>query len=91
VVQRAAVRCTGEFGDSEIAVSADRGTVTLRGTVRSFRQRREAGKATERVYGVLAVNNDLDVRILDEKRHEDADLRCSAMSSSTPRTSAWTR
>jgi osmotically-inducible protein OsmY len=61
--------------NEEIAVSADSGTVTLRGTVGSFRQKREAGKAAERVYGVLAVNNDLDVRILDEKRHEDADLR----------------
>jgi osmotically-inducible protein OsmY len=59
----------------EIAVSADGGTVTLRGTVGSFRQKREAGKATQRVYGVLAVNNDLDVRILNEKQHEDADLR----------------
>jgi len=59
----------------EIAVSADSGTVTLRGTVGSFRQKREAGKAAQRVYGVLAVNNDLDVRILNENRHEDADLR----------------
>ena len=59
----------------EIAVSADSGTVTLRGTVGSFPQKREAGKAAQRVYGVLAVNNDLDVRILNEKRHEDADLR----------------
>jgi osmotically-inducible protein OsmY len=59
----------------EIAVSANSGTVTLRGTVGSFRQKREAGKAAERVYGVLAVDNDLDVRILDEERHEDADLR----------------
>ncbi len=59
----------------EIAVSADGGTVTLRGTVGSFRQKREAGKAAQRVYGVLYVNNDLDVRILDEYRHDDADLR----------------
>ena len=59
----------------EIAVSADSGTVTLRGTVGSFRQKREAGNAAQRVYGVLAVNNDVDVRILNEKRHEDADLR----------------
>ena len=59
----------------EIAAAADEGTVTLRGTVGSFRQKREAGKAAERVYGVLYVNNDLDVRILDENRHDDADLR----------------
>lgn len=59
----------------EIAVSADGGTVTLRGTVGSFRQKQEAGKAAQRVYGVLAVSNDLNVRILNEERHEDADLR----------------
>jgi osmotically-inducible protein OsmY len=59
----------------EIAVAADEGTVTLRGTVGSFRQKREARKAAERVYGVLTVNNDLDVRILNQDRHEDADVR----------------
>jgi osmotically-inducible protein OsmY len=59
----------------EIAVSAADGTVTLRGTVGSFRQKREARKAAERVYGVMSVNNDLDVRILTEERHDDADLR----------------
>ena len=58
-----------------IAVSADDGTVTLRGTVGSFREKREARKAAERVYGVLFVNNDLDVRILTEHRREDADVR----------------
>jgi osmotically-inducible protein OsmY len=61
--------------NEEIAVSADNGTVTLRGTVGSFRQKREAGNAAQRVYGVTAVKNDLDVRILDENRHEDAELR----------------
>jgi osmotically-inducible protein OsmY len=59
----------------EIAVAADDGTVTLRGTVGSFRQKREAGKAAERIYGVLYVNNELNVRILDEYQHDDADLR----------------
>src|SRR4051812_16906698 len=59
----------------EIAVAVDDGTVTLRGTVGSFRQKREATKAAQRIYGVLYVNNDLDVRILDDDRHDDADLR----------------
>jgi osmotically-inducible protein OsmY len=37
--------------DSEaIAVSVDDGIVTLRGTVGSFRQKREAKRAAERVY-----------------------------------------
>jgi len=59
--------------DSEgITVSVDGATVTLRGTVGSFRQKREAQKAAERVYGVRHVDNHLSVRILT--RHEDDDL-----------------
>ena len=58
-----------------IAVSAKDGTVTLRGTVGSFRQKREAQKAAERVYGVVSVDNQLEVRILNEQRRDDADLR----------------
>jgi osmotically-inducible protein OsmY len=62
--------------DSEaVAVAADGGTVTLRGTVGSFRQKREAQKAAERVFGVVDVNNLLDVRILNDDRREDADIR----------------
>jgi osmotically-inducible protein OsmY len=59
----------------EIAVSADDGTIALRGTVGSFRQKREAKKAAERVHGVVYVENDLAVRILTESRRADADLR----------------
>jgi osmotically-inducible protein OsmY len=58
-----------------IAVSADNGAVTLRGTVGTFRQKREAKQDAERVYGVENVNNELQVRILDGNRRDDADLR----------------
>jgi osmotically-inducible protein OsmY len=62
--------------DSEaVAVAAHDGTVTLRGTVGSFREKREAQKAAQRVHGVVFVDNELDVRLLDERRREDADLR----------------
>jgi osmotically-inducible protein OsmY len=62
--------------DSEqIAVSADDGTITLRGTVGSFRQKRDAKQAAERVHGVVYVENDLTVRILTKSRRVDADLR----------------
>jgi osmotically-inducible protein OsmY len=62
--------------DSEaIAVSAKDGTVTLRGTVGSFRQMREAKNAAQRVYGVVSVDNQMEVRILNEQRRDDADLR----------------
>jgi len=64
-----------KIDNQEIAVSADDGKVTLRGTVGSFREKREATKAVERVYGVKSVNNQLEVRILSESKREDADLR----------------
>jgi osmotically-inducible protein OsmY len=58
-----------------IAVKADDGDVTLRGTVGSFREKREAASATQRVYGVKDVENELKVRILDNDKRDDADLR----------------
>jgi osmotically-inducible protein OsmY len=58
-----------------VAVSASSGTITLRGTVGSFREKTEAKKAAERVYGVTAVSNELEVRILDDDRREDAEVR----------------
>lgn len=62
--------------DSEaIAVSADDGKVTLRGTVGSLGEKREAKKSAEKVYGVISVDNKLQVRLMDDKRREDAELR----------------
>jgi osmotically-inducible protein OsmY len=58
-----------------IAVSADVGTVTLRGTVGSLREKREADKAARRVYGVTGVINDLRVLRLDDSDRDDAELR----------------
>ncbi len=61
--------------NAAIAVSADGGAVTLRGTVGSSREKREAKKDAERVYGVKSVKNALQVRVLDEYMREDAELR----------------
>src|SRR5206468_6502430 len=58
-----------------IAITADDGAVTLRGTVGSFRQKREAKQDAERVYGVKSVKNELEVRIMNDDRRADADLR----------------
>jgi osmotically-inducible protein OsmY len=58
-----------------IAVSADASAITLRGTVGSFREKREAGKAACRVYGVARVDNELEVRLLDDSKRDDAELR----------------
>ena len=61
--------------NAAIAVSADEGVVTLRGTVGSFRQKREATQDAERVFGVESVKNDLQVRIMNQDRRDDAGLR----------------
>jgi osmotically-inducible protein OsmY len=58
-----------------IAVSTDDGDVTLRGTVGSFREKREAANAAKRVYGVTKVGNELSVRLLDGYGRDDAEVR----------------
>src|SRR6266511_2930772 len=57
------------------AVSAADGVVSLRGTVGSFREKQEAKHDAERIYGVKDVKNEIDVRILNEHRRSDAELR----------------
>jgi osmotically-inducible protein OsmY len=47
---------------SSITVSADDGTVTLRGTVGTLAEKEEATAAAARVFGVVAVKNGLLVK-----------------------------
>ncbi|HEX4624573.1 MAG TPA: BON domain-containing protein [Solirubrobacteraceae bacterium] len=63
----------------QVAVSAEAGIVTLRGTVGSFGQRRAAVHDAASVVGVDDVNDELKVRLLDESRREDADIRGMAL------------
>jgi len=63
----------------QVAVSAEAGIVTLRGTVGSFGQRRAAVHDAANVVGVNDVNDELKVRLLDESRREDADIRGMAL------------
>jgi osmotically-inducible protein OsmY len=68
-----------KVNSKEIAVAADNGKVTLRGTVGSFHEKREAGQAARRVHGVSSVQNDLEVRLLNDKRRDDAELRADIL------------
>jgi osmotically-inducible protein OsmY len=63
----------------EIAVEANGGEVTLRGTVGSFAQRRAALADARRSRGVFEVFDGLDVRLLDQDRREDAEIRGAAL------------
>jgi osmotically-inducible protein OsmY len=64
-----------KIDNTAIAVSADDGTITLRGTVGSLRQRREAQKAAQRVIGVVSVDNKLQVKLMNDEKRADAELR----------------
>jgi osmotically-inducible protein OsmY len=61
--------------NAAIAVTADGGNISLRGTVGSLREKREAKKAAQRIYGVASVDNQLQVRLLGDEGRADADLR----------------
>src|SRR3954451_16940761 len=63
----------------EIAVGAFGDTVTLRGTVGSFAQQRAAVADARRTRGVIDVYDELNVRILDQDRREDAEIRGAAL------------
>jgi len=62
-----------------VAVSADEGLVTLRGTVGSFATRRAAVNDARSIEGVEEVDDELQVRLLDEDRREDAEIRGAAL------------
>jgi len=64
-----------KLDSNAIAVSANDGEVTLRGTVGSFHEKRDAEKTARRVSGVRTVTNDLKVRLLTEHGRDDADIR----------------
>jgi osmotically-inducible protein OsmY len=72
-----------KLDDRAIAVSADDGVVTLRGTVGSLREKLDAKKDAERVYGVTSVEDKLEVRILNKHRRADADLRGAVLQALT--------
>src|SRR4029077_6662754 len=58
-----------------IEVSAYSGTVTLRGTVDSLRQKRAGSRAAARVRGVIRIIDELRVQIPARDQRDDDDLR----------------
>jgi osmotically-inducible protein OsmY len=59
----------------DVAVAAQQGVVTLRGTVGGFRAKSEAGRAAQRVRGVREVHNEITVRLSAGRHWDDAELR----------------
>ena len=63
-----------------IGVAVTDGAVTLTGHVRSFAEKRAAEKAAKRVRGVVAVANDLEVRLPSSLQHDDTDIAAAVAS-----------
>jgi osmotically-inducible protein OsmY len=63
----------------EIAVSADGGAVTLRGTVERFSQRRAAVDDAKKIDGVYEVDDQLKVNLAGADRREDDEIRGVAL------------
>jgi osmotically-inducible protein OsmY len=63
----------------QIAVTADDGVVTLRGTIGSLPQKIGATDDAKQVYGVRDVKNQLEVRPVIGEQHDDAELRARVL------------
>ena len=62
-----------------IAVIVVDGHVTLRGTVGSVQEKQGAERIAARVFGVVAVEDRLEVRRLDSQKRKDAELRADIL------------
>jgi osmotically-inducible protein OsmY len=64
---------------AEIGVSVDSGVVVLDGTVRSYAEKWAAEQAAERVRGVKAVSDEIEVRLPSESWRGDSDIARAAL------------
>jgi osmotically-inducible protein OsmY len=63
----------------EIAVAANDGIVTLRGTVESFSQRRAAAQDAKLIDGTYDVDNQLKINLIGANRRDDDEIRGAAL------------
>jgi osmotically-inducible protein OsmY len=63
-----------------IGVAVHDSAVTLTGHVRSYAEKRAAEKAAKRVHGVIAVANDLEVRLPGTLQRDDTDIATAVAS-----------
>ena len=70
----AELRWIPEVDEKDIAVKVTQGTVALTGFVHSYFDKYEAERAAKRVSGVLAVANDLEVRLPSANQLSDPEI-----------------
>ena len=64
---------------TDIGVTVDNGVVTLRGDIKSYTEKAAAERVALRVYGVKAVANDINVRLLAGLDRTDSDIATAAV------------
>ena len=64
---------------SDVGVSVEDSVVTLRGNVRSYAEKGAAERVALRVYGVKAVADELNVRLLSSYERSDTDIAQAAV------------
>jgi osmotically-inducible protein OsmY len=73
------LRWDPDIDATDIAVSVNNGVVTLAGFVRSFMQKYQAEADAKRVAGVLAVANDLEIRLPGVDERPDPEIARDAI------------
>jgi osmotically-inducible protein OsmY len=73
------LRWDPDIDATDIAVSVNKSVVTLAGFVRSYMQKYEAENDAKRVAGVVAVANDIEVRLPDIDERPDPDIARDAI------------
>src|ERR1700730_7576270 len=73
------LRWDPDLDATDIAVSVNNGVVTLAGFVRSYTEKFETEAAAKRVAGVLAVVNDLEVRLPNIDERPDPEIARDAV------------
>jgi osmotically-inducible protein OsmY len=64
---------------SKIGVTAKDGVVTLTGTVNRYSDKMTAERVTKRIFGVKALANDIDVKMLGSAERNDSDIAAAAV------------
>src|SRR5258706_13327195 len=73
------LRWDPQIDPTDIAVGVNNGIVILAGFVRSYSERHLAEAAAKRVAGVLAVANDLEVRLPEMDQRPDPEIARNAV------------